>query len=157
MYALDLRSVEWVGAMDLEPQPDGGLKPWRLPLAMLDFLDERTRFQAGNPSGVRLRWAGCMRRIEMEVAPSGKQRWFDLTVDDQLAGRVELASRASSLVFDGLPPGDKVVELWLNHMYDPVIVRALRADAAARPAPPSGKKRILFHGSSITHGRGAAG
>lgn len=159
MQTVDLRQIDWVGVLDLQTHPGGGVQPWRLPLALLDFLDERTRFQAGNPSGVRLRLAGAMRRVALEVEPADEERWFDLLVDDRLFGRVALPAGATQVAFDDLPADDKVLELWLHHLYCPVIVRALSIDAGAswRRAPAPGKPRILFHGSSISHGRGAAG
>lgn len=160
MQTVDLRLLEWVGARDLENTATGGLKPWRLPLALLEFLDERTFFQAGNPSGVRLRFASATCRLILDVEPEHKQkRWFDLVADDRLVGRVELPPGETEVVFDQLPEGEKTLELWLNHMYAPVIVRSLRvADGASvSRAAPCSKQRILFHGSSISHGRLAAG
>ena len=160
MQRVDLEQVEWVGALDLQRQPGGGVQPWRLPCALLDFLDPRTRFQAGNPSGVRLRFASTTRRVQMQVEPALKgKRWFDLVSDDQRVGRVELSPGETVVLFEGLAAGSKVLELWLNHMYEPVIVRGLLLDEGASfaRAPVHAKKRILFHGSSITHGRSAAG
>ncbi len=160
MQQVDLRLPEWVGAIEVETTGQGGLKPWRLPLALLDFLDERTRFQAGNPSGVRLRFASSTRRLVLAVEPEPKQkRWFDLVADGRLAGRVELPPEVTDVVFSDLSAGEKVLELWLNHMYAPVIVRSLRVDDGDLTfrAVPQTKPRILFHGSSISHGRQAAG
>ena len=160
MKSIDLTKLEWVGAMDLQPHSDGKVQPWRLPLELLDFLDPRTRFQAGNPSGVRIRFTSSTRSVELEVdAVPELKRWFDLLVDDKFAGRVELEPGKTEVVFDKLPDGEKVLELWLNHMYSPVIVSSLQIDdnASFESAPHSGKKRILFHGSSISHGRLADG
>jgi lysophospholipase L1-like esterase len=160
MKPIDLIKLEWVGTMDLQVNADGKVQPWRLPLKLLDFLDPRTRFQAGNPSGVRIRFTSSTRRVVLEVdAVPELKRWFDLIADDKLAGRVELAPGQTEVMFENLPEGEKVLELWLNHMYSPVIVSALKIDdkASFEKAPPPGKKRILFHGSSISHGRQAAG
>jgi len=160
MQTVDIRQVEWAGAMELEAHAGGALQPWRLPRALLDFLDFRTRFQAGNPSGVRLRFASNTRRVRLQVEPVPKdKRWFDLVSDERLAGRVELLPGDSAVAFEDLPPGEKILEIWLNHMYAPVIVHGLQLDdrSSFERAPPAKKQRILFHGSSISHGRGAAG
>ncbi len=160
MKQVDLMIPEWVGAMDLERTSQGGIKPWRLPMNLLDFLDPRTQFQAGNPSGVRLRFASSTRRVILEVEPEPKQkRWFDLIAADKLVGRVELDPEQTQIVFDGLTEGNKVLELWLNHLYTPVVIRALSIEdkAVVSQAPPQRKLRIIFHGSSISHGRQAAG
>jgi lysophospholipase L1-like esterase len=160
MKPIALMKPEWIGAMDLQVHPGGKVQPWRLPLELLDFLDPRSRFQAGNPSGVRIRFTSTTRCVVLEVeAVPELKRWFDLLVDDKLAGRVELAPGQTEIVFDHLPEGEKVLEIWLNHMYSPVVVSALKIDddASLEKAPPTDKKRILFHGSSISHGRQAAG
>lgn len=160
MQAVDIKQVEWVGAMELQSHVGGALQPWRLPRELLDFLDLRTRFQAGNPSGVRLRFASNTRRVHLQVEPVPEdKRWFDLLSNDQLAGRVELLPGDTVAAFEDLPPGEKKLEIWLNHMYAPVIVRGLQLDngASFEMAPIAKKQRILFHGSSISHGRGAAG
>ncbi len=159
LQSVDLNLPQWIGATELQPVEDG-LKPWWLPTRLLPFLDVRTRFQAGNPSGVRLRLATTSTTLELEVLPEEKeQRWFDLTSDDTLLGRVTLEPGQTLVRFAGLPATSKTLELWLNHMYTPVVVRALRVDgdAAVSQAPPTGRKRILFHGSSISHGRQADG
>lgn len=159
LKTIDLNLPHWVGAAELEHTPQG-IKPWRLPVKMLDFLEARTRFQAGNPSGVRLRFATTSRVVELAVLPEPKEsRWFDLLSDDTLLGRVELASGQAIVRFEDLPAGDKTLELWLNHMYSPVVVGAIRieAGAAASQVPLSNRQRILYYGSSISHGRKADG
>jgi lysophospholipase L1-like esterase len=160
MKSTDVMALEWVGVADLQVHAGGGIQPWRLPVDLLDFLDPRARFQAGNPSGVRIRFASSTRRVVLDVEPdAAQQRWFDLVADEGLLGRVVLEPGQTEVTFDGLLGGVKVLELWLNHMYAPVIVRALRidADASCERAPRCTLQRILFHGSSITHGRQAAG
>ena len=158
MKEVNLHAVEWVGAMSLE-ETDAGLRPWRLPVEWLDFLHERTRFQAGNPSGVRLRFSSSAGLVVLRVNPERETRWFDLMSDGRPSGRVALEAGGTEVAFHGLAAGTKVLELWLNHMYAPVVVQSLSVDdnASLEPAPPPGMPRILFHGSSISHGRKAAG
>lgn len=160
MQQLDLTQLQWLNAAELQHHKDGTVQPWRLPPSQMDFLDQRTRFQAGNPSGVRIRLVSDTRRIVMEVAPEQKnRRWFDLVVDSELVGRVELEPEETCVAFDDLPGGQKTLELWLNHMYTPVMVRQLAIDDGASWASASdeGKPKLLFYGSSISHGRQAAG
>lgn len=157
--AIDLSLVHWVGAAELEHSA-AGVRPWRLPLAMQDFLEPRSRTEVGHPSGVRLRFGTNSNVVELEVVPhETSPRWFDLTQDERLLGRVTLEPGQSIVRFDGLPSGDKTLELWLHHLYAPVVVKSLRIsqDASAKQVPLSTQKRILFYGSSISHGRQADG
>jgi hypothetical protein len=56
--------------------------------------------------------------------------------------------------FDGLPPGDKHVEVWLPHN-ETVDLVELRADAPIGPAAAE-RSVWLHHGSSISHGSNAS-
>ena len=160
MRQVDLMEPAWVGAAEVAAVADGGVRPWRLPVGDLGLLDERAQFQAGNPSGVRLRFTSDTQRVLMTVEPEAERtRWFDLLADGALVGRVELAPEQEEVTFDGLVGGEKTLELWLNHMYAPVVVRGLQVDAGAtfKRAEPTSQQRLLFYGSSISHGRKAAG
>jgi hypothetical protein len=55
--------------------------------------------------------------------------------------------------FDGLPAGDKLVELWLPHNESVELVE-LRSDAPVAPVEEA-RRVWLHHGSSISHGSNA--
>ena len=59
---------------------------------------------------------------------------------------------ADTLLFDGLPSGDKTCEIWLPHNAF-VELRALVVDdgAAITAAPPDTRRRWAHYGSSISH------
>ncbi|MFH9981939.1 SGNH/GDSL hydrolase family protein [Streptomyces sp. NPDC017179] len=57
--------------------------------------------------------------------------------------------------FTDLPARDKDVEIWLPHTEITELI-ALRTDAPVVPAPDSGRRVWLHHGSSISHGSNAA-
>lgn len=96
---------------------------------------------------------------------------FDLVVDGErvaehraaecgfyrldFATRVSEADRApvTTVVFD-LPGRTAAVEIWLPQQ-ETVTIVGLRADGAVSAAPPGGP-RWVHHGSSISHGSGAA-
>jgi hypothetical protein len=59
-----------------------------------------------------------------------------------------------SVRFDGLPEGDKTVEIWLPHDEVTELI-ALRSNAPLAPCPERERKRWLHHGSSISHGSNA--
>lgn len=160
LVSVDLAAVDWFGAAEVQRQADGTLKPWRLPTCLLPLLEDRTRFQAGNPSGVRLCLTTDATRVVLEVNPEPTlDRWFDLIADDELVGRVELPPGETKVAFTLSESKRRHVELWLNHMYAPVVVRRLCVnDGATVDTPrPITRPRLLFYGSSISHGRQADG
>ncbi|MET0999500.1 MAG: GDSL-type esterase/lipase family protein, partial [Marmoricola sp.] len=61
----------------------------------------------------------------------------------------------ATVVFSGLEPVLKDVEVWLPHNEITELV-ALRTDAPVETAPPRGRAVWLHHGSSISHGSNAA-
>lgn len=130
------------------------------------------------PSGVRLAFRTAASAVEVDVLTSVWQLDGDpepappgileLLVNGKLAGRsaapvgnvlrmADLLStpevipgRPGTVRFDGLPPGEKELELWLPQRSVTEVV-ALRADAPALPPRPTGRRRWLHHGSSISH------
>jgi hypothetical protein len=59
--------------------------------------------------------------------------------------------RPGTVCFGGLPGHLKEVELWLPQA-TPCELVALRADAPVDPPAPTGRRRWIHHGSSISHG-----
>jgi len=171
--------VEMAGALDVDRSPTG-VSPRRLPdWTRSQLPDPLMDAVVQMPSGVRLRFATDARSIELEVmqtmfrfpleplTPSA----FDLVVDGTLAGQarsavgnlfnLDLANPANTTFepgeptvvrFDGLAEGPKVVELWLPQRAT-VELRGLRVDDGAdvTAAPPSGRRRWVHYGSSISH------
>ncbi|WP_439448200.1 SGNH/GDSL hydrolase family protein [Stenotrophomonas sp. ATs4] len=74
--------------------------------------------------------------------------------DAKLSGEMEPGS-PGRLQFAGLPGGEKAIEIWLPHDEITELV-ALRTNAPVRPAPPSGHRLWLHHGSSISQGSNSA-
>lgn len=56
--------------------------------------------------------------------------------------------------FTDLPVGEKDIEIWLPHAEITEVI-ALRTDAPVEPAPKTGRRVWLHHGSSISHGSNA--
>ncbi len=147
--------VEIDGAVDVE-YGQGYARPWRLPVADLQFHDPDLVVKAAGPCGVRLRWRTGATRIAVELEPEPQPGepvpnvlWYDLVVDgtpySTYAGQLD----ERVVEFGGLPPGPKELELWLPHLPG-VKVRSVRGPVA----PPSLDTRPswVVYGSSITHG-----
>lgn len=168
------------GAAETERTPRG-LRPHRLPAWVGRQLgDPQLAAMEAQPSGVRLAFTTAATAVEVVVHPTRlayrqverPRGAVDLVVDGVLLGsepltggdavETDLATGTSALlpgapqtvVFAGLPAGEKVVEVWLPHN-ESVEVVALRADAPVRPAPDD-RPAWVHHGSSISQGSNAA-
>jgi hypothetical protein len=135
----------------------------------------------GQPSGVRLVFTTTARTVALVTHPSrlayrGADRprgSVDLVVDgavvasspltdgdvvesDLQTGATEFRPGPShTTAFDGLPDGDKRVEIWLPHNESVELVE-LRTDAPVTPVAQEDRRVWLHHGSSISHGSNAS-
>ncbi|MEU6678668.1 GDSL-type esterase/lipase family protein [Streptomyces sp. NPDC046925] len=170
------------GALDLE-QTEHGVLPHRLPArARAQCSDGQLAMAESQPSGVRLAFRTRATVIELDTLPTKRdyvgapprpEGLYDLLVDGRLAGQAAVSGgnvltidmtagtfeRRSgpigTLRFTDLPDRAKDIEIWLPHNETTELV-ALRTDAPVEPAPGSGRKVWLHHGSSISHGSDAA-
>lgn len=167
------------GAAELEAGPRG-LRPHRLPAAARAVSsDPQLAMAEAQPAGVRLAFRTTARRVELDVVPTKRvygglparpDGVHELVVDgavvasataaggdviaiDMANGTVERSEGATATLAWDLPEGDHVVEHWLPHDEETLLVD-LRADAALEPLPA--RTTWLHHGSSISHGSNAA-
>jgi hypothetical protein len=156
---------------------DDGVQPLRYRLADAPFLDPAVPRVAAFAGGVRLRLKTGSRTLRLEVnqllaSVPGRERWtadYELHIDGALVrnvcavggakmflgGGTEGDARAV-LTLDDLPPGGKRIELWLPAAATTVTALAIDDDAQCAPWPDA-RRRVLFHGSSITQGVDANG
>ncbi|WP_217140317.1 GDSL-type esterase/lipase family protein [Streptomyces sp. AC627_RSS907] len=170
------------GALDLE-RTEHGVLPHRLPArARAQNTDGQLAMAESQPSGVRLAVRTRATALELDTLPTKRvyvgtpprpDGVYDLLVDGRPAGRgsvaggrtltIDMAAGTAAvepgpvgtLRFDGLPEGTKDIEVWLPHDETTELV-ALRTDAPVEPSPDPGRRIWLHHGSSISHGSGAA-
>lgn len=175
---LEKGPVEFRGALDVE-RTDAGLLPWRLPAwTRAQYPDTWMGHVASMPSGVRLALRTTARSLEAEFLttvtrfPGTPEPPFagllELLVDGVSARRAEMPvgdvlrlsdrfeevetvpGRPGRVRFDALPDGMKDIELWLPQQTR-TEVTGLWADAEVLPPRPTGRRRWLHHGSSISH------
>lgn len=182
MHTTPITAALLRGALDFEHTAHG-LRPHRLPAwARAQCADGQLAMAEAQPSGVRLVFRTRATTIELDAlrtrtayvgAPPRPDGVYDLLVDGRPAGQAG-ATGGNVLVVDmttgsvetrpgpvgtvrfaGLAEGAKDIEIWLPYNETTELV-ALRTDAAVEPAPDSGRKVWLHHGSSISHGSDAA-
>jgi hypothetical protein len=171
------------GAIEVEHTEDG-LLPHRLPAwARAQCTDGQLLMAESQPSGVRLAFRTSATVIELEARPTKRayagvpfrpaDGTYELLVDGRPAGHatipggstltIDMAAGTAehtpgppgTLRFDELPDGIKDIEIWLPHNETTELI-ALRTDAPVDPAPDSGRRVWLHHGSSISHGSDTA-
>lgn len=174
MQSLSLDEIEplLVGQVDVRRR-QGSLQPLRLPVAELGFYDAFNRWVGSCAAACRVRLSTTSRSLRLTATqrllaqPAGNERRgaYDLYVNGELFGRdygqggatiaLETATlegdEAFSVAFDGLPAGEKIVELWLPQSATVSITGLELDDGATATSAPDPRPRILFHGSSITH------
>ncbi len=171
------------GALDVE-RTEHGLLPHRLPArARAQNSDAQLAMAEAQPSGVRLAFRTAATAVELDTlrtkrdyigAPPRPDGRYDLLVDGRPAGQASATGGnvltvdmvtweteftpgpVGTVRFDGLPAGEKDVEIWLPHNETTELV-ALRTDAPVAPLPDRGRRVWLHHGSSISQGSDAAG
>lgn len=170
------------GAVELEPT-ETGLVLHRLPAwARAQNVDAQLAMAEAQPSGVRLHFRTSSTRIELDTLPTKRDYIgmparpdgiYDLRIDGVLHRqatahggktlRVNMATGAATLepgttqtlTFDGFPPDDKTIEIWLPHNETTELV-ALRSDAPLVPIQHANQRKWLHYGSSISQGSNAA-
>jgi lysophospholipase L1-like esterase len=170
MQAIDLNALDNLleGQVSLRRRP-GAVQPVRFPLADLTFLDPFTRWVASCAAGVRLRLTTESRRLRLastqrQAVGADREANYELYVDGRFwarnpaqggarlttEGAAEGDERAT-VSFDDLPAGEKTLELWLPPTAT-VSITALELDDGAHWAAwPDRRRRLVFHGSSISH------
>jgi lysophospholipase L1-like esterase len=141
------------GAISFEKR-GGGLKPWRLPFAERGLFPspaETLLARAEMAAGVRLRFETDARAVGLRVAPDKEKRIYDLTLGPKLLASVTLDEQRTDALFDGLPAGRKVLELWLPQKQATVARRLLLSDGAAARLVADKRPKWVTYGSSITH------
>jgi GDSL-like Lipase/Acylhydrolase family len=134
------------------------------------------------PSGVRLAFRTAAITIELDVlptktiykgAPAVPDGIYDLLIDGRLARQASVAGgrtlvldmparrfyttpgRPGTIRFTRLPGEPKNIEIWLPQAEITELI-ALRTDAPVEAPTPSGRRRWLHYGSSLSHGAEAA-
>lgn len=148
--------ITWQGIASLERGP-GWVAPWRVPHQQRAlFYPERLQERLAMPAGARIAFhsdttlvAGEIIRADPESSP------IDLCCDGMFLGSQPLASR-DRFRFDGLPAGEKLLELWLPQ-FGPFRLHSLHLSPGASVLPhQETRPRWVTYGSSITQCRGAA-
>ena len=149
--------LAWPGAISLERTSEW-VAPWRLPFESLQLYPfEELQQRAAAPAGVRVTFRSNARHLvcHFQPVPEDSPARLDLTARGSLLGSEPIGGRDRA-EFRDLPPGEKLLELWLpqNH---PLRLTGLELEEGATLAPriEERSRRWITYGSSITQCQGA--
>jgi hypothetical protein len=129
--------------------------PWRVFFEERPLLFDVLQDRAAMPAGVRLAFTSDTSFVAGEVVPQEEASPIDLVVNGEVVGSQPLTGR-ESFRFDGLPAGEKQIELWLPQ-FGRFQLRALEIDdGASFDSRLDYRSRWITYGSSITQCRAAA-
>jgi lysophospholipase L1-like esterase len=171
------RRLDWLNVADWEPR-DGGLQPVRVPKAWRDKWPLKTARRAMSAAGVSVRFLTDSTKLVFEVtfadAPEGppstpaagwersRPPFFSLYQDGKylasMAGIAHFERQQVVIYNDREFAGETEVEVLLPFYYRcaEVIMRRIGIDDGAKllRGAPDGRRRVFFHGDSITQGHG---
>ena len=146
--------LSWQGAISFN-DTDQWRMPWRIPFdERVLFPPDALRDRAAMPAGVRISCNSDTRAVAGSVEPAVESSGIDLYCDSEFQGSAPLEGR-SSFRFDGLPAGEKLLELWLPQ-HGEFRLRGLEFSDGASISPyEDSRPKWVTYGSSITHCRTA--
>lgn len=152
--------LSWPGSISLEITTGGGAVPWRLPHDRLAYFPSHEpwgdlSYASALVSGVRIAFASDAREIGVLHVPTDKPRPLDMCCDGRLVATV-MPDADGWFCCDGLPEGEKDIELWLpvGARFE---LRGLRLSPDARLRRIIDRRpRWVAYGSSLTQAAGAA-
>ncbi len=139
----------WHGAISLETTAEY-VRPWRIPYAQRGLYPASLLPLAATQAGVRLAFYSDTRRIAGEIELKEDNQKLDLFIDGKLVETVDLAGKCA-FAFEGLPAGEKLVELWVPQRGDFALRRFELEDGATVRRYEDKRPRWITYGSSITH------
>ena len=146
----DDERITWQDAISLQ-RGDGWVMPWRIPYERRSlFPPEHLHEAASSPSGVRIAFRSSTEFLAGSVLPDPNFSRLDLFSDGLLHGSIDLADR-ERFRFEDLPPGEKLLELWLPQR-GRFRLRSLELSDGATVTPfDDDSPKWVTYGSSVTH------
>ena len=146
--------LSWQGAISFH-DTDEWRMPWRIPYDRLAlFPPDAMRERAAKPAGVGISCHTDSEFVAGRVKPQQECGSIDLYCDGEFQGSLDLTGRPG-FRFEGLPAGEKLVELWLPQHAEFRLRDLEMSDGATIRSFEDTRPRWVTYGSSITHCRTA--
>ncbi|HOJ77165.1 MAG TPA: SGNH/GDSL hydrolase family protein [Bacillota bacterium] len=131
--------------------------PWRIDCERLDLYPGLTE-RASESTGVRLVFSTSSLELALELEEPASDMKVDLFVDGLFIQEAKVDPTSNQIVFNMLPPGNKDIEIWLDHRYQTKLKRVLTEPGAKigiLPQVSVKKNRWIHYGSSISQAKEA--
>lgn len=151
-YTYQDQVFSFEGCISIQETPEW-VMPWRIDYQYLEFYPGVAEV-AHQCAGVSLVFSTTSIDLELELVEPAKEMKVDLFVDGLFIqeARVDFQNR---LVFDPLPPGNKLIEILLDQRY-PVKLKSVSVDdQAVIKIEPVQKRRWVHYGCSISQSKEA--
>ena len=150
----DAPQLTWQGAVSLQKTEDW-VMPWRTPYPQHILFPDPLLERSAMPAGVRISFRSNTTRVSGNIARQKGSGMLDLSCDGEVVASLDLAGK-DTFVFENLPEGEKLIELWLPQ-FGRFQLRSLEIDdGATLDAFTDPKLQWVTYGSSITQCRTAA-
>lgn len=146
--------LNWAGAASVAHDA-GWAMPWRVDHTQRQLLHEGLVERAAMPAGVRLTFCSDTTSIAGRATTTGDEPLLELCCDGALVASISLRD-TDVFQLDGLPDGEKVLELWLPQYGEFRLLELQLDDGASFTAYEDNRPRWVTYGSSITQCRTAA-
>ena len=138
----------WQGIVSLE-QTDDWVKPWRIPYQSRNLFHPQLCSRAAMPAGVRIVFRSDTSYIGGQIAQQSEETQIDLYCDKIFIESVNL-KKQDKFLFDDLPNGDKLIELWLPQKVELRLKVLEISEDANLELVEDNRPRWITYGSSIT-------
>ncbi|MBM2827334.1 MAG: family lipolytic protein [Dehalococcoidia bacterium] len=129
--------------------------PWRIPQeSRILFGPDDLIARAAMPAGVRISFRSNTTSVAGRVATRGEISPLDLCCNGVLHASLPLGEQ-DQFRFEGLPPGEKLIELWLPQAGEFRLNSLELSDGATLAPFDDPRPRWVTYGSSITQCRTA--
>lgn len=144
----------WNGAVSLEVTQEW-VQPWRIPYAQKELFPPAGLIErAAMSAGVRILFQSNTTVVSGRVVPFADPMPLELVCDGKLVGSVKMDGE-EEFRFEGLPPGEKRIEIWLPTHIEFRLRSLELSDRATLARFQDDRPKWITYGSSITHCRQA--
>lgn len=147
--------LTWQGAVSLETTGEW-VMPWRIPYQEKGLFppDDGLPGRAAMSAGVRIAFHSNTTEVAGGLVPNGEPGAIDLCCDGRFTAGAERAGK-DGFRFANLPPGEKLIELWLPQMGEFRLKHLELTDGATVAPFEDTRPKWITYGSSITQCRTA--
>ncbi|HOP74258.1 MAG TPA: SGNH/GDSL hydrolase family protein [Bacillota bacterium] len=147
-YTYRDRVFQFEGATSVQDEGSWAM-PWRIDSNRIHLFPGFSERGAGDAAGIRLAFMTDSMVLRLLVEDGQPQQIFSLYVDGLLIQDARIQQDSGEVLFDPLPPGNKQVEIQLDHRF-PAKIKAIGVDKGAKISiNPTNRKSWIHYGGFL--------